>query len=107
MPLVSFNAVLKRLNRKLRKEGEVVRAVRGSVYGFHHVDVDANALISEHVGPDTIEAWARERGLLHAGEQVAALERERPRVPTSVPTGTRRSRNSVERPEAVSPSIAA
>lgn len=75
MSKVTFNAVLKRLNRKLRHEGETIRVSRSRnpwAPSFFHVDVNHNVMLAELSTRDTVEAWARELGVLQAHETIEA-----------------------------------
>ncbi len=58
---------MQRINRKLRKDGEVLRKCRSnsrdwpSLGDFYAVDFTNNAVTAQHVDP---EQWGRELGVL-------------------------------------------
>ena len=70
---ISFDAVVKRINRRLAKNDEKLRVARSErarteIGDFFIVDVAVNGLLATHVDP---EALARVLGVLHASERVA------------------------------------
>lgn len=69
---VSQRALLQRINRRLAKEHEVLKTLRGQRYehdlGRHYaVNYATNLVTATHVDP---EAWGRELGVLAAWETV-------------------------------------
>lgn len=69
---VSETALLKRLNRKLAADGEVVKKTRGArarfdLGEFYIVDVERNFVTCTNVDPVEM---ARELGVVDEGEQV-------------------------------------
>ena len=71
---VTTDALLKRINRKLFKEGEMLRATRGDQWrndlgDFYIVDLNRNTLVAQHVD---IEALSRELGVLTESESLVA-----------------------------------
>jgi hypothetical protein len=76
MRLVTSEALVKRINRRLRPDGQMLRRARrwtvdtGDVY---LVDSDHNFFLKGHVD---VAALARELGLLYAGEQPTAREQD-------------------------------
>jgi hypothetical protein len=74
--LVSERTILARINRQLRKEGEVMRKTRpgraqGDLGRYYVLDSGRNLLVWHHVN---IDPWARERGILRP-EEVLTPER--------------------------------
>ncbi len=77
---VSVGALIKRVNRKLREAGEMLRRTRpfydhgrGPYYDnntgeFYIIDVDRNCIASTHVD---LEAYGRELGVLSNFEKVS------------------------------------
>lgn len=72
---VSERAVLQRLNRHLKKDGEMVRKTRAGSRAYqdlgpyHAVDLSQNIVTRLNVD---IEAWAREAGVLAAWETLVS-----------------------------------
>jgi hypothetical protein len=69
---VSKRAVLQRINRKLRKNMEMVRTLRGHRWQsdggrFFRVDLDRNVLIQKHVDLDQL---AKDLGVLYPYEEI-------------------------------------
>jgi hypothetical protein len=68
---VSLRAVLQRINRKLRDDGEAIRAARSerarSDFGDYYVVSDRSGVWPTHVDP---EALAREIGVLQPWEEM-------------------------------------
>lgn len=70
--IITTGALIKRINRKLAHEGEVLRRARGGrswqQVGDHYiVDVSRNFLVAGHVDP---EDYGRELGVLKPFERV-------------------------------------
>ena len=81
---VTLRALLQRLNRKLAKEGEVLKTLRGQRYAndlgrYYIVNLDRKAIDTTDVDP---VALGRALGVLAAWEMV---------VPAVRPTGRRRT----------------
>lgn len=69
---VSIQALIKRINRRLRKDGERIATTRGERWrpelgDYYAKDIDRNVVTQKHVDP---EAWGRDLGVLRAHEQV-------------------------------------
>lgn len=68
---VSERALLQRLNRKLRADGEVIKRARGNVWttlgDYYVVDVERNCIAQHHVD---VEDLARELGVLQPWESL-------------------------------------
>jgi hypothetical protein len=69
---VSRRALLARINRALRKEGEVLKATRadrwrGDLGDYYTVDTDRNAIVAQHVDPEEL---GRRLGVLADYEEV-------------------------------------
>jgi len=65
---------MRRLNRKLAREGEMLKQARGKgalqdLGEYYAIDVNLNYLVAKDVDP---EEWARELGVLRDWEKVAA-----------------------------------
>jgi hypothetical protein len=70
---VTMRALIQRINRKLAKENEALKATRGEsarqqIGDYHIIDVSRNFLVQFHVDP---EALGRDLGVLRAWESVA------------------------------------
>ncbi len=67
---VTMRALLKRINRQLRKEGQAIRTTRGERcrgdLGNYYC-TEENRLVAQHVDP---EEWGRELGVLAPHERV-------------------------------------
>ena len=73
MHTVTSNALVKRINRKLAHEGEVLKAARTYTtdLGWHYiVDLHTGALAVGHAGP--LDVLGRELGVLKDYEQLSA-----------------------------------
>lgn len=62
---MTMSALLKRVNRVLRKENQILRKTRGAwttdLGEFYAVDLTTNVVTAAHVDP---EVWARDMGVL-------------------------------------------
>lgn len=71
---VSERALFSRIDRALRRNGEMLRRCRSNsrdyhtVGDFYTVDIERNAVVSTHVD---LEQHGRELKVLHANEQLA------------------------------------
>ena len=75
---VSMRALLLRINRRLAKDQQVLKTLRGDRYAnelgrYYTVHVADNRIAATHVDP---EAWGRELGVLAAWEMVEAAEEQ-------------------------------
>src|SRR5690242_16328880 len=75
--LVSHSAVIKRINRKLVRDGEMLKLTRGErarneVGERHILDLARNIVVAVHVD---LEALGRELGCLEADEQLEQWQR--------------------------------
>lgn len=72
---LTTNAVIQRINRKLRPEWRRLRACRhnsrwwNDLGDYYIVDLDRNAIVRSHVEPET---YGRELGVVKPFEQVVA-----------------------------------
>ena len=71
MSKVTISAVIKRINRRLRHEGEMLRTLRGfsgeNDLGRYYIVSDNNCLVAPHQEPEQL---ARELGVLASHESV-------------------------------------
>jgi hypothetical protein len=74
MTTVTLNAVIKRINRKLRPDWKALRATRGqrsrsNLGVFYLLNTHRNAIENTHVDP---EEYGRDLGVVGAWERVTA-----------------------------------
>lgn len=71
---VAMDALIKRINRKLKKRNECLRVLRGDqglneLGRYFITDIGANSVVTRHVDPVEI---GRDLGVLRASEEVMA-----------------------------------
>ncbi len=69
---VSERALVQRINRKLSKQGEMLRKSRGgsafnTLGDFYSIDIRSNSVASHSID---IEVWGRELAVLHPWEKL-------------------------------------
>ena len=70
---VTLRALVRRINRRLRRDNERLRTPRGArpradVGVFYRIDVERNVLIATHVDPERL---ALQLGVMQLGETLA------------------------------------
>jgi hypothetical protein len=74
---VSVRAVVQRINRRLKRDLEALKATRGDrgrrdLGDYYHLDMNHNRIMGTHIDP---EAFARELGILAAWERMVEEDR--------------------------------
>lgn len=74
---ISMNALLKRINRKLVKDGKAIRTMRGGWerYGppFYLQDIQSSLIIDHSLTTEDIVTLGREIGVLAPNEEIAGV----------------------------------
>ncbi len=74
---ITESALVRRINRKLTKDGTVIRKSRprweSSVGTFYELNVDRNVVVSQHLDYTTLVKWGRDLGALRSTEFLEGL----------------------------------